>query len=132
MVVNAWIPLSAICHGRSGDKGDHVNVGLAAHREQWYELLVELITPARLENWFSGMMRGGSEVFEVPGVFAVNCLLYNILQGGGTVSLRMDAQGKSIGPMLLQARVPISLARAKVLEVPLEHATKDEAGQHPL
>ena len=112
------IPLSSIAHGRSGDKGDMVNIGLIAHRKEWFPLLQECVTAKWLENVFEGMVIGEIEVHPVPGIGALNCVLNGALQGGGTVALRKDAQGKMMGQVILQAEVEIDAQEAMNLEIP--------------
>ncbi len=126
---DVWIPLSVLAHGRSGDKGDHLNIGLIAHQLKWFELLVDSVTPARLAAWFGPMLGGEALVYRLNGIGAINCMLKHALEGGGTTSLRLDAQGKSWGQSLLRLRIPVDYQDAKNLGVPLISATADEAGQ---
>ena len=113
------VQLSTLAHGRSGDKGDMVNIGLIAHRKEWMPFLVETVTPEWLTELFSDMVDGHIEVHPVPGIGAVNCLLHGALQGGGTIALRKDAQGKMMGQVILQADVYIDGDEARRLGVPL-------------
>lgn len=131
MGATVWVRLSALAHGRSGDKGDGANIGLVAHRREWLELLEAAITPERVTAWLGDMLEGRVEVFSLPGIGAVNVLCHQVLQGGGTVALRLDAQGKLLGQQVLRARVPVDRDRAAALEVPLDDATEDEAGTLP-
>ena len=113
------VPLSTIAHGRSGDKGNHVNIGLIAHQMEWFPLLKQCITPHWLKSIFSDMTRGDVEVFPVPGIGGINCVMKESLQGGGTVSLRKDAQGKMLGQVILQAEIRIDAEIARELGVPI-------------
>jgi len=106
------LPLSMLAHGRSGDKGDSVNIGLIAHETDWLPVLESVITPEWLANLFGEEVKGDIEVYSVPGVGAVNCVLNGALQGGGTVSLRKDAQGKLFGQVILQAEVDLPIQQA--------------------
>ena len=122
MAKKVTIPLSTLAHGRSGDKGDMVNIGLIAHRKEWLDFLLECITPEWLKELFGEMVLGHIEVHPVPGVGGVNCILHGALQGGGTVALRKDAQGKMLGQVILQAEVSIDAKAAKELGVPVSKA----------
>ena len=101
------IPLSQIAHTRSGDKGDTCNVGVIANREADYSALVREVTAARVKAHFGEMVRGEVERFELPNLGALNFLLHGALGGGGTVSLRTDAQGKTFGAALLSLEVEV-------------------------
>lgn len=110
---NISIKLGDLVHGRSGDKGDNINIALICHKREWLPLLESVITPELLAKWFKGWSEGPFEVFPVHGVGAVNCLIHNVLQGGGTVSKRIDAQGKSLGQIILNANININPSLAK-------------------
>jgi len=99
------IPLSRIAHTRSGDKGDTCNVGVIAKDERHYPVLVREVTAERVKAHFGEMVRGQVERFELPNLGALNFLLHGALGGGGTVSLRTDAQGKTFGAALLSMEV---------------------------
>lgn len=102
------IPLSKIAHARSGDKGDAVNCGVIAFKEEWYPLLQKVLTTERVQEHFAGVCLGAVERFELPNLWAINFVLHNTLGGGGTVSLKLDAQGKAIASamLLMQIEVP--------------------------
>jgi hypothetical protein len=101
------VPLSRIAHTRSGDKGDTCNIGVIANDERYYPVLVEQVTPERVRAHFGGFVKGPVERFELPNLGALNFLLHQALGGGGTVSLRTDAQGKTFGAALLSLEVEI-------------------------
>ena len=101
------IPLSQIAHTRSGDKGDTCNVGVIANHENQYAVLVREVTAERVKSHFGDMVRGEVERFELPNLGALNFLLHGALGGGGTVSLRTDAQGKTFGAALLSLEVEV-------------------------
>ncbi len=103
------IPLSQIAHTRSGDKGDTCNVGVIAHRESDYAVLVREVTVERVKRHFGDMVRGEVERFELPNLGALNFLLHGALGGGGTVSLRTDAQGKTFGAALLSLELEMQV-----------------------
>lgn len=95
------VPLSEIAHTRSGDKGDTVNIGVIAYDPAKYPILVREVTAERVKEWFGERVKGKVERFELPNLGALNFLLHESLGGGGTVSLRVDAQGKTFGAALL-------------------------------
>jgi hypothetical protein len=107
------VRLYALAHARSGDKGDTVNVGVIARRPEFYDLLKRRLTPARVRRHFGPMVRGSVERFELPNLHALNFLLHGALDGGGTMSLMTDAQGKTFSTAMLRIRlrIPDDLAR---------------------
>jgi hypothetical protein len=96
------VPLSQLAHTRSGDKGDLVNIGVIAWTAEDYEILVRELTRDRVHAFFSDRVRGPVERYELPNLHALNFVLHGALGGGGTVSLRTDAQGKTFGAALLR------------------------------
>ena len=100
-------PLSAIAHTRSGDKGDTSNIGVIALKPDYYPLIVREVTPERVKAFFGDRVKGKVERFELPNLGAINLLMHEALGGGGTVSLRVDAQGKTYGAALLGMEVEI-------------------------
>ena len=108
------IQLRWLAHARSGDKGDTANVGLIALKPEWYELLRKQVTLARVKRHFKGMVKG-VERFELPNLKALNFLLHGALDGGGTISLKTDAQGKVYSTALLRMRIPVPLSIARTL-----------------
>jgi hypothetical protein len=101
------VPLSHIAHTRSGDKGDTCNIGVIAYDPRDYPILVREVTAERVKRHFGNFVRGGVERFELENLGALNFLLHQALGGGGTVSLRTDAQGKTFGASLLSLEVEI-------------------------
>ena len=101
------IQLQHLAHARSGDKGDTANVGLIALRPEWYPLLRDQVTAERVKAHFTGMVHGGVDRYELPNLGALNFLLHNALGGGGTVSLKTDAQGKVFSTALLRMEVDV-------------------------
>ena len=97
--------LYELAHARSGDKGDTVNVGVIARRPEWYALLREQLTAERVKAHFGAMVQGDVERFELPNIHALNFLLHGALDGGGTVSLMTDAQGKTFSTALLRMEI---------------------------
>ncbi len=102
------VELRRLAHARSGDKGDTANVGLIARRPADYPVLVRQVTAARVARHFSGMIRGPVERFELPNLKALNFLLHGALDGGGTISLKTDAQGKVLSTALLRMSIRVS------------------------
>lgn len=109
----ASVPLVHLAHARSGDKGDTANVGVIAYEPGHYDLLREALTPERVKRHFGDAV-GEVERFELPNLHALNFLLHNALDGGGTVSLMTDAQGKVFSTAMLRMEidVPEEVARA--------------------
>ncbi len=103
----AKIQLVDLAHARSGDKGDTANVGVIAYDPSHYELLEEILTVERVKEHFGDMVRGPVERFELPNLGALNFLLHNALDGGGTKSLMNDAQGKVFSTALLRLEVDV-------------------------
>ncbi|MGZ8456543.1 MAG: AtuA-related protein, partial [Gemmatirosa sp.] len=87
------VRLLDVAHARSGDKGDTANVGLIALEPRWYELLERYVTRERVVEHFRGAITGDVARFELPNLTALNFLLHGALGGGGTLSLKTDAQG---------------------------------------
>jgi hypothetical protein len=94
-------PLARIAHARSGDKGDTANIGVIAYNQAHYPILVREVTAERVKAFFGDLVKGEVERFELPNLGALNFLLHEALGGGGTLSLRTDAQGKTLGAALL-------------------------------
>jgi hypothetical protein len=100
------VKLVDIAHARSGDKGDTANIGLIANRPEDYPLLVKQVTATRVARHFKGMV-GSVERFELPNLNALNFLLHGALDGGGTISLKTDAQGKVFSTALLRMEIEV-------------------------
>lgn len=96
MTATVSLPLSAIAHARSGDKGAHANVGVWTRDEAAYAFLRTELTAERVARHLGALVRGGVTRYELPLVRAFNFVLHDALDGGGTVSLRTDAQGKTL------------------------------------
>lgn len=101
------IRLGEIAHARSGDKGDGSNVGLIANSKELYEVILEEVTVERVREHFREICRGDVERFAVPSILAINFLLHDSLGGGGTESLKTDAQGKTHGQGLLAMEIEV-------------------------
>jgi len=101
------IKLIEIAHARSGDKGDTGNVGVIARKEEYYPILVKYLTIERVKQHFDGIALGKVERFELPNLWALNFLLHEVLGGGGTKSLKNDAQGKTLSSVMLRMELDI-------------------------
>ena len=112
------VRLLDVAHARSGDKGDTANVGVIALRPEWYALLARHLTRERVAAHFAGLIEGGVERFELPNLHALNFLLHGALDGGGTLSLKTDAQGKVYSTALLRMMLDVPDQEALALGLP--------------
>ena len=112
------VQLVDIAHARSGDKGDTANVGVIALKVEWYPFLAEQLTLARVQQHFEGVITGGVERYELPNLNALNFLLHGALDGGGTLSLKTDAQGKVFSTAMLRMVLDVPDDRGKSLGLP--------------
>jgi len=101
------IRLEDIAHARSGDKGDGSNVGIIAYTEAGFRLLQRELTTDRVKQHFSGICKGSVDRFEVPNLKAINFILHDSLGGGGSESVKTDAQGKTHGQALLRMELDL-------------------------
>jgi hypothetical protein len=104
------IQLIRYAHARSGDKGDTANVGVIARSPEYYPLLVKYLTAERVAEHFAGICLGKVERFELPNIGALNFLLHESLGGGGTTSLKNDAQGKTLSSVMLRMELEVDNA----------------------
>jgi hypothetical protein len=102
------VPLSKIAYARSGDKGDGSNVGVVAYRPEGYEIIKEQLTAQRVKQHFREICLGDVVRYEAPNLMALNFLLHDSLGGGGSESLKTDAQGKThgLGILYMEVEVP--------------------------
>ena len=112
------IRLVDIAHARSGDKGDTANVGVIALRPEWYPLLRDQLSLDRVRQHFAGVITGDVERYELPNLNALNFLLHGALGGGGTLSLKTDAQGKVFSTAMLRMVLHIPESVAQQLKLP--------------
>ena len=101
------ITLAQIAHARSGDKGDAANCGVIAFKEEWYPIIRDVLTTERVKTYLEGVCLGPVERFEMPNLWAINFVLHNTLGGGGTVSLKLDAQGKTIASAMMMMEIDV-------------------------
>ena len=102
------IPLSRIAHARSGDKGDTANIGLIAFEDRHYATLLREVTADRVKDWLGDRVNGTVTRYELPNIRALNFVMQEALDGGGTLSLRIDAQGKTFSAALLRMEIEVS------------------------
>jgi len=112
------IRLVDIAHARSGDKGDTANVGLIALRPEWYPVLERYVTQEAVSRHFDGMIHGPVTRYELPNLNALNFLLHGALDGGGTLSLKTDAQGKVFSTALLRMWIEVPQSEAIASNLP--------------
>ncbi|RMH63716.1 MAG: hypothetical protein D6677_06580 [Calditrichaeota bacterium] len=101
------VQLVKLAHARSGDKGDTANVGVIALKPEYYPVLVKELTPERVKAHFGRNVLGPVERFEMPNIGALNFLLHNALGGGGTLTLKHDAQGKVVSANILRMYIDV-------------------------
>jgi hypothetical protein len=101
------IALAKLAHARSGDKGDISNIGVIAYRPEYYAILLRELTPARMKDYFGPLVLGNVTRYELPNLHALNFVMEQALDGGGTISLRTDAQGKTHAAALLNMEIEV-------------------------
>ena len=101
------VPLSQIAHGRSGDKGNHANVAIIAYTDAGFAWLREHLTAEVVASYFAPLGPSRVERFEAANVRGLNFVLYDVLAGGASRSLRTDTQGKTLALALLRMRVDV-------------------------
>jgi hypothetical protein len=99
------VPLEFIAHGRSGDKGNHGNVAVIAFTPAGFAWLRRHLTAEVVRDYFAALKPSRVERFEAPNVLALNFVLYDVLAGGASRSLRSDTQGKALALALLQMEI---------------------------
>ena len=113
------VRLLDLAHTRSGDKGDMANCGVIALRAEWYPVLVRELTVERVRAHFGALIAGPVERFELPNLNALNFLLHGALDGGGTLSLKTDAQGKVVSTAMLRMVLTVPALEASQLQLPV-------------
>jgi hypothetical protein len=112
------VRLLDVAHARSGDKGDTANVGLIALRPEWYQVIERYVTRDAVARHFEKVIDGPVVRFELPNLNALNFLLHGALDGGGTLSLKTDAQGKVFSTALLRMVIDVPDDEAERLGLP--------------
>ncbi len=102
----ATIQLREFASARSGDKGNHANIAVIAHTPDDYDYLVQTLTEQRVAEFFAALNVTRVERFELPNLGALNFVLYDVLAGGASRSLRIDTQGKLLGTAILELPLP--------------------------
>lgn len=115
------VRLLDIAHTRSGDKGDMANCGVIALRPEWYPVLVRELTTERVAAHYGALISGTVDRFELPNLHALNFLLHGALDGGGTLSLKTDAQGKVVSTAMLRLVLSVPAHEARALALPIYH-----------
>ncbi len=110
------VKLLKIAHGRSGDKGNGSNVGIIARHPDIYPFLKETLTADRVKDHMKNVCKGEVERYELPNIGALNFILNKSLGGGGTVSLKLDAQGKTHASQVLRMDVDVPEGLLKLVE----------------
>lgn len=103
----AEVRLLELAHARSGDKGNTANIGLIVYDEVDYPIILHEVTADRVKKHFRHLVSGPVERFELDNLHALNFLLHGALDGGGTVSLMTDAQGKVFSTALLRMKIDV-------------------------
>lgn len=101
------VQLLKLAHARSGGKGDSSNIGLIARKLEYFPILNEKVATEGVKKHFAGICKGKVELYELPKLNGLNFLLHEALGGGGTVSLRNDAQGKTLSTALLRVEIEV-------------------------
>ena len=101
------VKLLEIAHSRSGDKGDSSNIGLIANSPEAYEIIKSVVTSEAVKKHFGSIVKGEVYRYELPNLLALNFILHDSLGGGGSQSLKNDAQGKTHGQGLLLMSVEV-------------------------
>jgi hypothetical protein len=102
------IKLAQLAHARSGDKGDISNVGVIAYRPEYYGILCRELTADTVKAYFGPLVLGPVTRYELPNLDALNFVMEQALDGGGTISLRTDAQGKTHAAALLNMEIEVA------------------------
>ena len=105
--MSEMIRLGEIAHARSGDKGGHANVGVVAYSEVGFEYLQTVLTEEKVGEFFAGLKPTQVQRFELPEIYALNFLLHEVLEGGASLTLRTDSQGKILGLAILEMLIPL-------------------------
>ncbi len=121
------ISLRELCHSRSGNKGDDVNVGIAVYDPSHYQWMKDQLSEDRVEEHFKGLTSGPVRRFELPRLGALNFLIPGVLSGGHSGTLVLDTLGKSFSSSLLSMEInppdsdaEFSAQRSKVGRAPID------------
>jgi hypothetical protein len=103
------VKLRELATARSGDKGNHANIGVVAKDAAAYDILKSRLTAVRVQDYFQELGLSRVERFELPKVLALNFVLYDALAGGASRSLRIDTQGKLLGTAILDLTLTVEV-----------------------
>ena len=120
MKPEARLHLRYIAHARSGDKGNHANIGVIAYTEAGYRFLERELTAERVGHFFRALGPEKVERFALPNLLAFNFLLRNVLAGGASESLRTDSQGKALATALLEMPLQAPVNLEAMLPIPIQ------------
>lgn len=109
------VPLSAIAHGRSGDKGNHANVAIIAYTDPGFDWLRRHLSEAVVAEYFAPLRPTSVQRYEAANLRALNFMLRDVLAGGASLSLRSDSQGKTLALALLQMPIEVPEPLAPLL-----------------
>ena len=127
-----WIPLHRLAHGRTGDKGDTVNVSVIAYAAEYFSLLVEQVTEERVLALFSNRRPSAVRRYVLPKLCAMNFVLDNVLDGGVNDSLNLDAHGKTLGFLLLSLEIAVPKELAAFLDpIAAGKSERSQPDAHP-
>lgn len=112
----ATVKLLKLAYGRSGDKGNGSNVGIIARHPEFYPFLKKVLTADRVKDHMQSICKGEVERYELDNLGALNFILNESLGGGGTVSLKLDAQGKTHASTLLRMDIDVPDKLLKLVE----------------
>ena len=102
------VPLINLAYARSGDKGDHANIGVIARSKEYFDFIDSELSPSKISKFFSHVLEGDVLKWKLPGINGINFLLKNSLGGGGMASLNVDPQGKAYAQQLLEYPIPVT------------------------
>lgn len=98
--------LRRIAHARSGDKGNHANIGVIAYTPAGYDFLRQALSADRVAEYFAGLRPSQVSRYELPKILALNFVLHDVLAGGASLSLRIDTQGKLLSTAISDLLLP--------------------------
>lgn len=101
------VPLHRIAHGRTGDKGNRLNVSVIAFRQEHYRLLCEQVTVDRVRATFAHRMPSAIQRFELPNLWALNFVIDDVLEGGVNDALNLDGHGKTHSFLVLSMPIKV-------------------------
>ena len=102
------IPLISLAYARSGDKGNHANIGIIARKKDYFNFIDSELNPSTISQFFNHVVQGDVLKWVLPGVNGLNFLLKNSLGGGGMASFNIDPQGKAYAQQLLEYPIPVT------------------------